>query len=278
MRAEYKTSSYDTGMELAGISNLLIFNSNMIPEISLDQHANPGRYWLKHGVPPLVFMLLMLLIYPHTHLDTRITDLFYDTQLHRFTMKNDYFLTVWMHVRLKWLMVAVALTSLVAALLSYRFSRLQVYRWSMWWTFAGMVISSSAVSLFKHYSMHGCPWDVTLYGGSLPLLNLFASLPAGVEAGGCFPAGHPSGGFALMAFYFAFMHTKSRFSVLMLWIGMFMGLLMGFVQIMRGAHFLSHVLWSGWLVWVVLMVLYGLWSPDKSIIAGSRRFAGLANA
>lgn len=228
------------------------------------QYASPSSFWLKHIVPALIFILLMLLVYPHTHLDTRITDLFFDAQLHRFTLKNDPFLTVWMHVRLKWLMVAIALASLALALFSYRLSSLNEYRQSLLWVFAGMVISTTAVTVFKHYSLHGCPWDISLYGGSLPLLDLFTSPPAGTEAGRCFPAGHPSGGFALMAFYFAFMHSKPRFSVLMLWIGLLMGLLMGLVQMMRGAHFLSHVLWSGWLVWMVLLALYWLLPLRKS--------------
>lgn len=231
---------------------------------SPQQYANPGRFWLKHIVPASIFILLMLLVYPHTHFDTRITDLFFDGQLHQFTLKNDPFLTIWMHVRLKWLMVAIALASLVLALLSYRLSSLNEYRLSLLCVFAGMVISTTAVTVFKHYSMHGCPWDIALYGGSLPLLDLFTSPPAGTEAGRCFPAGHPSGGFALMAFYFAFMHSKPRFSVLMLWVGLLMGLLMGLVQIMRGAHFLSHVLWSGCLVWMVLLALYWLWPLGKS--------------
>jgi membrane-associated PAP2 superfamily phosphatase len=235
---------------------------------STQQYAKPSRFWLNHIVPAFIFMLLMLLLYPHTQLDTRITDLFFDAQLHRFTLKNDLFLTVWMHVRLKWLMVEIALVSLVLALLSYRLSRLGEHRLSLLWVFAGMVISTTTVSVFKHYSVHGCPWDIVLYGGSLPLLDLFTSPPAGTEAGACFPAGHPSGGFALMAFYFAFMHSKPRFSVLMLWIGLFMGLLMGLVQVVRGAHFLSHVLWSGWLVWMVLLALYWLWPLRKPASLG----------
>lgn len=234
-----------------------------MPNKSQQPYASPSRFWLKHIVPALIFIPLMLLAYPHTHFDTGISDLFFSTQLHRFTLKNDPFLTVWMHVRLKWLMVAIALSSLVLALLSYRLSSLKAYRLPLLWVFAGMVVSTTAVSVFKHYSLHGCPWDITLYGGSLPLLDLFTSPPAGTEAGRCFPAGHPSGGFALMAFYFAFMHSKPRFSVLMLWIGLLMGLLMGLVQMMRGAHFLSHVLWSGWLVWMVLLALYWLWPAGK---------------
>lgn len=232
------------------------------------KYAASRQFWLRHLLPALIFGLLMLLIYPYTSLDTRIADLFFDVQLHQFTFKKDPFLVVWMHVGLKWLIVTVALACLVPALLSYRLAGLKPYRLSFMWVFAGMVISTAAVAILKHYNQHGCPWDITLYGGHLPLFGLFTTAPAGVEAGRCFPAGHPSGGFALMAFYFAFMHSKPRFSVFMLGLGLLMGLLMGLAQMIRGAHFLSHVLWSGWVVWTVLLMLYWLWPvPQKTVLS-----------
>jgi len=234
-----------------------------MPHHSQERYAGPGRFWLKHLLPALVFALLMLLVYPHTYLDTRIADLFFDGQLHQFTLKKDPFLTDWMHTGLKWLIEAVALFCVGLLLLSYRFSSLKAYRQPLLWVFVGMVLSTSAVSILKHYSQHGCPWDIVLYGGSLPLFDLFETPPITAAAGHCFPAGHPSAGFALMAFYFAFRHIKPRFSVFMLWTGLLMGLLMGGVQMMRGAHFLSHVLWSGWVVWMVLLALYWLWPAVK---------------
>jgi len=104
-----------------------------------------------------------------------------------------------------------------------------------------------------------------MYGGDLPFFELFSNPPSGVEAGRCFPAGHSSGGFSLSAFYFAFMHNKPRFANGMLWIALSTGLFMGLVQIMRGAHFLSHVLWSGWVVWMSLLILYCIWSPTEAL-------------
>ena len=246
-----------------------------MPHHSLEQYASPSRFWLIHLLPALVFALLMLLAYPHTRLDTHIADLFFDSQLHQFTLKKDPFLASWMHTGLKWLIEAVALSCLGLLLLSYRFSSLKAHRQSLLWVFVGMVLSTAAVSILKHYSQHGCPWDIVLYGGSLPLFGLFETPPITAEAGHCFPAGHPSAGFALMAFYFAFRHIKPRFSVLMLWTGLLMGLLMGTVQMMRGAHFLSHVLWSGWVVWMVLLALYWLW-PAVKLPHSKKRSASLA--
>lgn len=220
-------------------------------------------FCLQHGFPALVFAIIMVFIYPQTNWDIRLSDLFYDKQLQVFPLTGYELLSLWMHERLKWVMVVIALTCLGLSIVGAYFSPLKRHRKSLLWVFVGMVISTSAVAILKHYNQHACPWDLTLYGGHLPLLALFESLPAGVEAGQCFPAGHPSGGFALMAFYFAFMVTKPRFAQAMLAVGLMMGLIMGGVQIIRGAHFLSHVLWSGWVVWMTLMIMRCLWSANQ---------------
>lgn len=228
------------------------------------KHLSTANLWFKYALPALIFAVLMITLYPDTHWDTRLTDVFFDAQQHLFPLKRHVFLSQWMHVGLKWLMVLIAIVCLILSIAGGRFLQIRPHRKSLLWVFVGMVVSTTVVATLKHYNQHGCPWDVTLYGGDLPLLGLFASLPAGVELGRCFPAGHPSGGFALMAFYFAFMHSKPRFSINMLWFGLAMGLIMGVVQIVRGAHFLSHVLWSGWVVWMTLLILYWVWPLDKN--------------
>ncbi|MDU4093940.1 MAG: phosphoesterase, partial [Pantoea sp.] len=35
-----------------------------------------------------------------------------------------------------------------------------------------------------------------------------------------------------------------------------LGLVMGYGQMMRGAHFLSHNLWAGWWVWLTQLLTY----------------------
>ncbi|PPS58283.1 hypothetical protein CRX72_12715 [Pantoea sp. BRM17] len=37
-------------------------------------------------------------------------------------------------------------------------------------------------------------------------------------------------------------------------LGVALGLLMGFGQVMRGAHFFSHNLWAGWWVWLAQLL------------------------
>jgi membrane-associated PAP2 superfamily phosphatase len=101
--------------------------------------------------------------------------------------------------------------------------------------------------------VHGCPNDLIQYGGNLPYLQLFDALPIGVAMGKCFPGGHASGGFALMAFYFAFRDMRPKFAQSMLMFSLSLGFVMGWAQMMRGEHFLSHNLWSAWVVWAICL-------------------------
>ena len=223
--------------------------------------AQTSAFWLRSGVWTLAFALFMMLIYPTFDLDFHLSNLFFDAQQQRFTLRGHPILNVWLHTGIKWVMVCVALVSLALAISAHWLVKLKPYQSALFWVFIGLVLSTSAVAILKHDSMHACPWDLTIYGGDSPFFDLFKNPPAGTKSGGCFPAGHPSGGFALIAFYFAFRRYRARFAGAMLWLGILMGLAMGLVQIIRGAHFLSHVLWSGWVVWLTLLLLYGLWTP-----------------
>src|SRR5690606_16500174 len=77
--------------------------------------------------------------------------------------------------------------------------------------------------------------------------------PAG--PGLCWPGGHASGGFALAAAYFVLRDSRPHSARWMLAIGLLFGCVMSIVQMVRGAHFLSHNLWSLWLVWATCFVI-----------------------
>ena len=49
-----------------------------------------------------------------------------------------------------------------------------------------------------------------------------------------------------------------------------LGLLMGFGQVMRGAHFFSHNLWSAWWVWLTQLSLYCFYSWFANALRSER--------
>jgi len=108
------------------------------------------------------------------------------------------------------------------------------------------------VSLLKAVTGVYSPVDVLSYGGTHPHIGLLEQLWAyGSTAGGrSFPAGHASGGFALLALYCLPVQDKLKTSLLCL--GSFAGWSMGLYQMARGEHFLSHTLTTMFLALAII--------------------------
>ena len=91
---------------------------------------------------------------------------------------------------------------------------------------------------------------------AVDLAVAFATLSDELPRGHCFPAAHASSGYALVAFYFALRERHAAWARCALLIGLATGLLFGIAQQARGAHFLSHDVWSAFLVWMTTLTLY----------------------
>jgi membrane-associated PAP2 superfamily phosphatase len=91
-----------------------------------------------------------------------------------------------------------------------------------------------------------------------------------MSAGHCFPAAHASSGYALIAFYFVFRERSRLLARAGVVATVLAGLVFGLAQQSRGAHFVSHDLWSAFLVWWISLSLYAfafkarLWSDVRS--------------
>jgi membrane-associated PAP2 superfamily phosphatase len=103
-----------------------------------------------------------------------------------------------------------------------------------------------------------CPYQLSIYGGAYPhhsLQDFREPYPPGLSAPRCFPAGHPSGGFALLGMVVV-ASRKRRAAVIALMSG---GLMSGY-QIARGAHYLSHCLATLLLSLLMVLLLHALFS------------------
>jgi lipid A 4'-phosphatase len=71
-----------------------------------------------------------------------------------------------------------------------------------------------------------------------------------------FPAGHASVGFALCVLWFLWRRHRPRMAWAALATSILLGLLMGLGRVAAGAHFLSDVLWAGYITFFTALVLY----------------------
>ena len=114
------------------------------------------------------------------------------------------------------------------------------------------------VSLVKQASATSCPWDLKAFGGVADYVSHWAWGVRDGGAGGCFPAGHASAGFAYMAGWFVLRRVSPSAARVWLACALAAGLLLGLAQQQRGAHYMSHTLWTAWLCWTTALAVDAL--------------------
>lgn len=111
------------------------------------------------------------------------------------------------------------------------------------------LLALAVISIAKNLSATSCPWDLSEFGGVARYASHWAWGVLDGGGGRCFPAGHASAGFAFAGGYFALRRQQPRAARWWLAGSLLAGLVLGGAQQVRGAHFMSHTLWTGWLCW-----------------------------
>lgn len=210
-------------------------------------------------VIPAILAIALLILNQVTDFDRTITRFFYDAHLSAFPLRTNFWLDVVAHHWAKYAVVTLGCVVAAGLLLSFALPHLRPQRRLLLFVLLAVGLAPLSVTAGKAASARHCPWNVEEFGGLVPYVKYFEPMAADVEPGHCFPAGHASTGFALMAFYFA-AHAQRmrRAAAVALAIGIVAGLALGFGRVAQGAHFVSHVLWSGLLCWMVMVLLYRL--------------------
>jgi membrane-associated PAP2 superfamily phosphatase len=168
-----------------------------------------------------------------------------------FPLTNQWMLKAVLHDAARTTSAVAALSLLALTIASWvlpQLKALRTHREALLFTSIATLAAAAIVGALKHFSSHACPWDLAIFGGSAVVARI----------GGCFPAAHPLAGYAWLAVGFALYPTARRKSWQAWAVAFALGTCFGGVQIVRGAHFLSHVLWSAWIVWGVNVALLAL--------------------
>ena len=119
-------------------------------------------------------------------------------------------------------------------------------------------LATGSVGLLRAVSNVDCPWSLDVFSGTRPYVGLLGDRPDDLPRARCFPGGHSSSGFALFALYFLFRDRRPRTAYAGLAAALSVGALFAFGQEARGAHFLSHDLWSAGMAWFSCLAVYRL--------------------
>lgn len=217
--------------------------------------------------PAIVALLgsavVITLIGQYTDLDLLLADLYYDPVRHEFPWNTTWFAKDFMHGwvknALRWAGFLLVAATLVDFFRPLRRSSPNFSAQLRAVTLASLLEPLLIQTLKESSNMH-CPWAVDRFGGPEPFLRLLDWVPPGWNAGHCFPAGHASTAMWLCALAVFWLPKSPKKAFLVFLGGLLAGFFLGWVQQMRGQHFLTHTLWTAWLASAIFLLLIGLFS------------------
>jgi membrane-associated PAP2 superfamily phosphatase len=208
-------------------------------------------------------VLLALVVWEAWALDLPMVQLL--IQDGQFPLMHHVVLEKWLHDWIKpaiWFVFALLLTQWVRpwGMLA------DVPRGRIAFAVLSMLLCLFVISWLKKHSLVSCPWELREAGGVAAYVeHTWPWVGWGQSDGGsgkCFPAGHASAGFAWLGLYFALQGFDQRRAFWALIGALSLGLLLGTVQQLRGAHYFSHAPWTGLICWYVCSLAWWLW-PEK---------------
>lgn len=219
-------------------------------------HITAQRTWLRqHAVLLLISAIALLLVFETTRLDLLLATPLFDPTSGDFPLRRNWLLNGVMHDQVKSVTTLGVITMLGVCGLGMRGRLAWLPPHSARLAAIGMLLIPAATSVLKHLTNRHCPWDVIDFGGYAPYVGLLHLPSANIAPGACFPAGHASLGFLWLIWGVALRATSVPAARLAGTAATVFGLVLGAGQMLRGAHFLSHTLWSLWLAWAICIAL-----------------------
>ncbi|MFZ6044888.1 phosphatase PAP2 family protein [Pseudomonas sp. CR3202] len=217
--------------------------------------SRPFNFLLWSGLPLAAMALLLLVDTPR--LDFALAHLFYDSQT-GFIGRHSFFLEDVLHDRAKQVVILLGLLAVAGFAASLLAKRLRQWRRPLGYLVLALGLSTAIVTPLKAVTAVQCPWSLTEFGGVEPYAPLLGHHPYVDKPGRCWPGGHASAGFSLLALFFALRDRRPRLARAALVGALVLGSVFSVGRMMQGAHFLSHNLWTLLFDWMICLVCYRL--------------------
>ncbi len=210
------------------------------------------KYHYQYPLYGLLALSALIIIF---NLDKTLADYFYHLQGNHWLWKNTWLAETLIHKGGRSLSILLALLVLLLLIASGGYAPWSSLRKPLAYLLLALLGGSLLVSSLKASLAISCPWEFDIYGGHLPYANLVQQLFQRNGAG-CFPAGHASAGYCWVALYFFGLYFQSPLRWLGLGGALLAGIIFGITQQIRGAHFISHDLWTLAICWFYCLALY----------------------
>ncbi len=214
-----------------------------------------------------ITVTLLAIASEYSGLDLYLAGLVFDPVTGSWPYRSLFLTSTVLHTWGRALVVLLAVADLVMLIASCCVVMLAPFRRVLLYVLIAGITGPAIVSLLKSTTHIYTPWSLLQFGGDMPYIRIFDSVPPGSPPGHAFPGGHASGGFAWFGVYFVLLAAGSRYRGLGLLFPLLLGGLFAATQEIRGAHFLSHdlfalaICWTAALGWA--LVFFGRQRGDQ---------------
>ncbi|MES2626237.1 MAG: phosphatase PAP2 family protein [Pseudomonadota bacterium] len=216
----------------------------------------PTTFIRDHLVWPMLGFTLLVVLLALTDADILLADQIYQLSGSSWRLRDAWTTSVLLHEGGRKLINVAAVVLLLSALASLRVQRLKVHRRALFYLLSSALISGLIVNLLKQLTHVECPWDLVRYGGAYDYDGIFSGHVLTSHVGACFPAGHASAAYSWFGVYFIAHTYRPSLQRYALGGVVLLGLVFGIAQQLRGAHFISHDVWTVGICWLVATLVY----------------------
>jgi membrane-associated PAP2 superfamily phosphatase len=204
-----------------------------------------------------ILLIAVIVLFQFTNLDIFVQNSFYNFDTKNWLLqKEESILRFFLYDGMKVLLILFAVAILFSLIFLRKNKFVQEYKKGLIIVLLSAIFVPAIIGTLKAVTNTPCPCNIVHFNGTYPDIKVFDSYPKDFVQTSkikCWPAGHASGGFALMALFFLFKTPKNQKRAL---IGaLIVGWSMGTYKMLLGDHFLSHTIITMIMAWLIILII-----------------------
>ena len=203
-----------------------------------------------------LLLIFTIIFFALTDIDITLQDSFFNTQTHTWILdRHAQPYQFIFYSGIKKLLIVIAVSFLIALVFFRKNETIKTYKKGILIVILSAILVPLIVGGLKRYTNMPCPKNEIHYGGEYPRTTVWQSYPENFKKSKikCWPAGHASGGFALMSLFFLLKKKKNKRIALVS--ALVIGWSMSLYKMLIGDHFLSHSIITMILAWLIILLI-----------------------
>ncbi len=204
-----------------------------------------------------IVLVFIIILFGITNIDEIVQDSFYNFSTNQWILDRE--LQPYKFVfydGIKKFLIFIVVILITVSLLFWKTKLIQEYKKGIFVVVLSSIFIPLIVGGLKKCTNMPCPKHLVTYGGEYPKTKVWETYPDSFQIEKkvkCWPAGHASGGFALLSLFFLFKSRKNKLLSLIFALGI--GWSMGTYKMLIGDHFLSHTILTMIIAWLIILCI-----------------------